>query len=836
MCDTDANDATIVPQDGDACSAAPSEAPDERSDVFFELGPRVDASTIDHLASMPIDDHALDGTPTIQGYAARVRAEGRRVDGVYFGMREAYSFDSSTKGNYGRLISSQGAQALPGEVQRHLFHCNYEHLIIKNAQPAMLYQAMSEYTGPKRAIEQYVQHRELCSESLCTSVSAANKSAAKLSTSDADELYFSVLSGKSVRRWTELHGPLSTAPEHCSIMQHVEAYFDEVKMFVGWFEGQHGAEVALHDAEPPEQRRMPMHYRHISLYLQNQESIVMREVVNWVYDEHGGEVGVLIHDGCLVRSLSGCHLTPRCLDSLSAFVLRETGHKLEFQVKSLEPTMSIDQLVGNLCGEQQWVSVHPKENSKDNLNLDQFVKFYRDKLKFGLDGSIYHYADDKTYARLPLRGTWVKGTPPGAWWERLFPGMNISKMSQMRKELLVHYPQLREALVWETYEQHCVPLADKMLNLVTGETRDFTPELMLTRKLPITYKQGMLDQGGSADEEVRQMNEDNARLYDDNTQLIWAVEERIAYAVLVRGNPHKKLINFVGAGNNGKSSVWSRARTCAGEEHVTMLSAKQLAGRQSAIAPNPQLRAALGANLVVVEEPSKEEPLSAALLKELSGNTVQKERSLYEKGSRCIVNNATFFFMSNHPFQARNADQAYVNRLERIGMPCTFFQTAELRDEHLQGFEDTDERSVAAQRCHLADPNFNKRYDEPKMREVYLAALFQHYRRYVQRGALTEIPTEYAYDMGDEEVMQLDGAMQQHYENLFEETGDHGDFLTTKDIVDVFKRAKFDTNVVVVGKFVAQRVAKLAHSTCRVVRNRNKQQRGFGGLRVKAHV
>lgn len=805
------------------------------------LYPRFDAQTVQRLVSgCPGVNLAGSHGGTIKHFGTRVLEECQLLGGVYAGMAEEYSYGRNTTGGYGRLYCSQGSQGLRSEIRRHLFP-EYEDLDMKNAQPSILVQVMHElgYTGASGAILEYVTDRERCLEQLCASVNAADNSD-EVSAGQAKELFLSVLFGGSLRRWTELHGSLSSATEHAAIADLVQAYSQQVATFVGWFEGRHGERVAAHDCRPTDQHaQSSTPHRHLSLYLQNEECFIMREVMRYVTDRLDGEVGVLIHDGCLVRFPDGGAFTARMLEALADYVEEQTGYRLEFTVKSMAPTMPLDELVADLRGERRTEPVQcpiyePKEN-QDCLFLDYFLHHYGDRLKFAQDKKVYHYADE-TYEGSPLYGTWVEGPPPGVWWERLFPNTPYSqccsKITAMRKELVARYPQYRRTIVWETYGPDWLPLEDMMLNMLTGDTCPITPDLMLTRKIPLKYSPRLLDPDDSS-AEAAALVADNRNLYNGDEALENSIEERVAQAVLTRGNPHKILLNFVGAGNNGKSSVWMRALNCVGGAWLTTLSAKQLVGRQGATAANPHLRTALFSNLVIVEEPSKEDQMSCAFLKEISGNTPMKVRNLYENGNEDVANNAVFFFMSNHPFEVLHPDQALINRLQRIEMPCTFFPTAEARAQFLEHQEPL-ERAMVAPRCHLADPNFNLRYTELKMREAYLASLIRHYRRYAQRGEYAAVPEQYAYKKCDEEAALEKFSVQHHYESLFEETGDKNDFMTSSDIVEALKqRAKLDTNPIVIGKFMTGRIAKTANLQRKVANARKRQFRGYSGVRAK---
>lgn len=798
---------------------------DDTASAPLELNVRFNAGVIDALAEKcPTANLAGGNNPSavLRGYAERVRAGSIRTTAPstsgpvaqYVGFRERYDYGRSTR-EYGRLYS-KGAQGLLGEVRRHLFDGLYEDVDIRNAQPAMLVQVMDRlHYGQaetlRDALELYVAERDEQLRQVCASVNASAAPESPLVTpKEAKELFISILFGGTVARWTAKYGALSTAPEHASVGQFVAAFAHQVGLFVAWFEHVYGPEVSTRDRRIDEESTDVAH-RHLALYLQNEERIVMLSAISFIQVELGGEVGVLIHDGCLCALRGGA--SAGILARLSRHVHEHAGYRLDFAVKPLTPTVPLPELLASLASPERTSLPMPCYDPKlhqDGEFADHFLEVHASKILFDAEGKIYHFADATYDANPLLRGTWLKGFPPGAWWSALYPNTAYSqcarKMASMRTEIAQRYPQRKERLVWEQYPAHWVPLLDCLLDTITLETHAITPEHRLTRKIPLRHRTGVLSSPEHA-ACVRQLALDNARLYNSEPQLEAAVEERIAYACLTRGNPLKKVTNFVGNGDNGKSTIWMRPLAVLGNQFVQSLAAKQFCGRAQATAANPHLRAAIMANFAVVEEPAKDEMMSAAMLKEFSGNTPMLLRKLYENGDEAMPNNATFVFMSNHPFQVKDADQAWVNRIERIEMPCTFYKSAALREAALAAVEDPFARTDLAKRAFVGDKDFDERYRGEKMREVYFASLVEHYRNFVLRDRqLTDVPDRWSYAGCDATTIEND-CMQDHYEDLFEETKEASDTLTTDDLVSAFDARNFKTNKIAVGRFMKGRTS-----------------------------
>jgi hypothetical protein len=808
----------------------------------MELTVRFNSDVVDRLlADCPAADLSNGhGGGALHGYASRIKTSCFKRRGAYEGLKETYKFGASTR-EYGRLYCAKGAQSLAAELRRHLFHGLYDDLDIVNAQPCMLVQLMSklQYDGPRGALQWYCDNRSTALELVCDVVNA--RSLVECTPKDAKQLFISVIFGGSASAWSETHGPLeptSNAPEsHRDIANLVQQYEQEVRAFVSpWFEDRYGAEVGNRDRKSARQLQSEgksVPHRHLALYLQNEERLVMQHVIRWV-QANDGEVGVLIHDGALVHWEG--ERRPD-FGVLSTHVSVFAGYRLEFALKPLAPTKSLDEVVAALrqssAAAQAVLPEYDAKLKQDGFYCDYFMQLNKDRIIFDTEGAIYHYADEAYDHQPSLRGTWVKAFPPGSWFTRAFPdtpfSQDMSTMSRMRSEVKHRYPERRFDHRWEQYPLHWIPLQDCLLNMITGETCLITPEHMLNRKILVRYRPDALTAPEYASHAAK-LREDNARLYNNDAGLESAVEERIAYGVLTRGNPLKKLPNFVGDGDNGKSTVWNRALTTLGGQFVTPIGAKQFSGRATATSANSHLRAAVMCNLAVIEEPDRSEPMCAAMLKELSGNTRVKVRALYDNGNDLLENNALFIVMSNHPYTVKHPDQAYLNRIERICMPCTFFKSEALKQAALREIDCPLERAMKQPGYHVGDPHFAERYQTDKMREVYLASLVGNYRTYVIRGGLAEIPDAYGY--ADCEEAALEPSLRDVYEEAFEETTDDANTMTIQQIAAVLKQRQIETNVVALGRFMSQRIK---HGKV-LKAHRNKRQKTFVGLKAKAYA
>ena len=765
---------------------------------------KMNAVAVDKLAQHPTLALAKKGAQiSLAGYANRVKAGSFLRSGQYVDFEEHYNYGTATH-NYGRVYCPNGAQGLRGEVRRHLFYGIYEDCDIENAQPAMLLQLMDklQYDGQRRAIGSYCDNRA----DALTLVERATK----CTRSEAKELYLSILFGSSVSRWCELHGDL------CSTSRaHALAWQDEVRHFVAWFDAEHGEFVRSKDRRTDDelraQHKSPMH-RRLSLYLQEEERATMLCALQWLITYKDAEVGVFIHDGAFVHVPGGVSAVA---EELSEHVLAETRYSLVFKAKSLEPTSTLDELMRQLTAEDPRSLVSPEfdpKTDKDKYFCAHFVAINKDKLLWDLSGEIWHYGD-VSYAGSAGAGLWHCGMPPLQWWDDLFPdtpySQSAGKINLMATMLKKAFPQLKQRVAWDVLPLHTVALQDCVYNMLTDEVSPFRPEHRLTRKIDLQYRPGVLTSLAFADEAAA-LQVDERLLYNGNTALCDAMEERWAYSALTAGNPFKRLFNLIGDGNNGKSAAGGRVLATVGEQYGTTLDAGYLTQRPDASKPNPFLKMALNCNLSLVEEPDREAKFNVAFLKELSGGSMIRTRDLHEKGSSTKTmtqNNTTLVVMSNFPFEVKGADKAFLQRIERIDMPSRFFKNEEDRLAALERIECIFERADKAASYHIGDPDFVARYRQPKMREVYFASLVAHYRAFTARGSLLEVPEEFSYGIDcEEEEEGLD--IPSVYEETFEETGDPEHFLSVKDAVKAIMARRITVSAVALGKIMKSSAAK----------------------------
>jgi hypothetical protein len=797
-------------------------APEGRSmrvlDGTLVLMPSYDKLVVDRINRDCLFADLGGGSNTLMRFPRLIETSCVAVGAVYKGLGETYSFSTTTPG-YGRLYSSKFSQALCGRVRRHLFDGIYEDVDIVNAQPNMVRQLMvnMRYDGPMEALAEYCDRRD---EALAL---VMHNCSHPITRDDAKSLFLTILFGSTLRAWEAAHGNIDNALRTRLLVP----YEKEVGAFVKHFMRVYGAEVAQHDLKTDEEIEADgksVAHRRLSLFFQNEERIVMSHVATFLGQISGASIGVLVHDGMLVYVPGGA---ATIIAALEAYVATNSKYRLTFSVKSMTPTESLDELVTGLQGAAQTgivVPVYDPKKKDDMLFLNAFMEIYKDNIVFTENGTIWHYGD--SVYKADGQGMWHKNPPPQKWWANAFPETPYSqeavKILTIQRLMKSAYVNLYHDVKWEKYDEHCFPTRDCLAHLMTDETRAYSPELMINRKCDLPYVNDVLNRADYA-EEVLALSADNARLYNDDDELAAAVEERLAYCLFVRGNPLKKIFNLVGAGNNGKSTLLQRVSALGGCQFATSLDAAHLCSRQEPTKPNPAMNSALMCNLVTVEEPCAKSPFSCAQLKEYSGNTQVKARNLYENMSAGRDNNMTLVICSNAAFATAQTDQALLNRVERVDMPCKFYVCAAARAKALAAIECAIERSSLAKKSHVGDTGFAKRYESTKMRQVYFAFLKQHYANYVRRGSLKEVPEAYSY-AGCEDA-ELEATSVDMYDLLVEETGDPAHYMSTKALAQLLAAR----STISLGREIKSRIDK----SDKVKVARKNKTNGFSGIRPR---
>lgn len=171
-------------------------------------------------------------------------------------------------------------------------------------------------------------------------------------------------------------------------------------------------------------------------------------------------------------------------------------------------------------------------------------------------------------------------------------------------------------------------------DLKTKSFREGLPSDYMFKKMPIDYKQYKQN-----DSEIKNLFKFLQQIFPNKRVLKYSLDYHSD--LFVGGNPRKIALIYQGDGNNGKSIFQSVIEGMFGSDgigYAAKLNTTFLTGKkQASSGPQPDLdRLRHGCRLVVLQEPSKQEVINTALLKELTGNDTMYCRTLYKEGGEFL--------------------------------------------------------------------------------------------------------------------------------------------------------------------------------------------------------
>lgn len=234
---------------------------------------------------------------------------------------------------------------------------------------------------------------------------------------------------------------------------------------------------------------------------------------------------------------------------------------------------------------------------------------------------------------------------------REIPTLNQSK----RKEVLA-YLNLIVSNTSTIADAHLIAFKNGVLNIITGEMYDFSPEYVITNMIPHNYIKDA--QNDLLDTTMRKLS-----CNDDEIESL--LYQAVGYS-LYRRNELRKSFFLVGEKRNGKSSFLDMIGTLLGEENIANLDLSEIGDKFKT--------AELAGKLANIGDDINDEfiPNSAVFKKIVSGNKITVER----KGQDPFVleSYAKFFFSANSlPRIGKGKDNAAImDRLVIIPFDAKF--------------------------------------------------------------------------------------------------------------------------------------------------------------------
>ena len=269
------------------------------------------------------------------------------------------------------------------------------------------------------------------------------------------------------------------------------------------------------------------------------------------------------------------------------------------------------------------------------------------------------------------------------------------KQSQ-RKEVLA-YLDLIVPNIGTMADAHLIAFKNGVLNVITGELYEFSPEYIITNMIPHNY---------IADATSELLDKVISKLACKDEQVINLLYQAVGMT-MYRKNELRKAFFLVGEKRNGKSTFLDMIATLLGEDNIASLDLAEVGDKYKT--------AELSGKLANIGDDINDEaiPNSAVFKKVVSGDKITIERK-YES-PRAFASYAKFFFSANSlPRIGRGKDtSAIMDRLVIIPFDATFsksdadydpFIKYKLRDEMVM--EALIAKAIVGLREVLADQQF----------------------------------------------------------------------------------------------------------------------------------
>ena len=249
--------------------------------------------------------------------------------------------------------------------------------------------------------------------------------------------------------------------------------------------------------------------------------------------------------------------------------------------------------------------------------------------------------------------------------------------------------------------------------------RDGRPEDFLSKSMGIDYDKDLSEDH----EEIQFVYSYLEKMFPDTSVKQYFMDN--ASDVFEGGNPHKLVIFWTGAGDNGKSVLQGMFEQLFGELAIkfntTLITGKKVDNGSA----NPELaRAGQGVRWAVLEEPNKGEQINDGIFKNLSGNDKYLARDLFEKGKKSKEKMPMFkltFICNKLPKLI--GDEATWNRVRVIPFESIFIKKG-------KPCPDTYEEQLRQKRFPR-DPNFKEKI--PNMLKAFAWILLQHRQKITVR-------------------------------------------------------------------------------------------------------
>lgn len=323
-------------------------------------------------------------------------------------------------------------------------------------------------------------------------------------------------------------------------------------------------------------------------------------------------------------------------------------------------------------------------NARGTFLFDVFAKhLQRSKNIVRINGKLYIYRD----------GFYQSG-------EDLIEREMVSEiptLNQSKRKEVMSYLELIAPKITTIADAHLIAFKNGVLNLITGDVYDFSPEYVITNMIPFNY---------NAEAKSELLDKTMRKLSCDDPQAEKLLYQAVGYCFYRRNELRKSFI-LIGEKRNGKSTFLDMVCTLLGEDNISNLDLAEIGDKFKT--------AELTGKLANIGDDINDEhiPNSAVFKKVVSGDKVTVERK--GQDPYVLASYAKCFFSANAmPRIGRGKDSAAIkDRLVTIPFDAKFskedadydpFIKYKLRDEHV--IEALIAKSVVALKELLEDQQF----------------------------------------------------------------------------------------------------------------------------------
>ncbi|KGB27520.1 DNA primase, partial [Candidatus Liberibacter solanacearum] len=194
---------------------------------------------------------------------------------------------------------------------------------------------------------------------------------------------------------------------------------------------------------------------------------------------------------------------------------------------------------------------------------------------------------------------------------------------------------------------------DGILDMETGQRIIPTEELYITKSTGTPFVEG----------EPSQEFMSLVSQYFESEEVMSFFTRCVGMALL-GGNEAHKIINLLGIGRSGKSTLIKLLQYAFGMQYIAHLQFKDImsAYEGDAGTPSPSIISAFGSRIVIISETNENDELNAARVKQMTGGDGITARLNYGNTYKEETASFTPFIVSNKPLFVRNPDDAWWRR------------------------------------------------------------------------------------------------------------------------------------------------------------------------------